>query len=559
MQSPLLAEDGDDGGAPSLSAGPPVAEESEFERLIAQKTPLEAFEEHFDNENGPLEVDYELMGLDLDNFGRDSDNRRTPLLVTPPRGPLTIACAATFSILHLALVWTSYTAETWAESRVRVSIKWQEEFLPLLNDAQETVVRSTNLMSLLQDLAESKNYVLLCVLWAVSLLLPCAFMVVSPTFVLADRINPIIMSHRKMFWNGRGTLETLMRCSLLTFFVITLLGLATSYMELQWTDTTIQAGNRACSPFAAYVCGIACAISLAVLLRAPGEENAILYASTSPAAQTNNNNLPSIQAPPPQAFHNPWFSSSQPQESHDDEPTMTLLEESPILNSPREPPQQSASSPSTPDLISENGEREDGAAKPLGFGRKVAAFQLGLLSVLLWVPAFYLPALHLSYGGLATNFLAEPKLKLYVWEIGGALWKQGIHFGTPVWILLISGTIFLVTTLVIPLLLTCLGVLAWTGDGRFSTFSSNWLYALHPANGNLVFTVALVAVIYSITPFASSLLQEETSGLCGKFHEMTGESCLVVVAKSLPGTWAFLMQSIALELFVIVTLRWSGR
>mmetsp|Transcript_1165 Transcript_1165/g.3235 ORF Transcript_1165/g.3235 Transcript_1165/m.3235 type:complete len:534 (+) Transcript_1165:105-1706(+) len=533
MQSPLLAG-GDDG--PSLS-GPALNEESEFERLIGQNNAHFGLDER--GTDVGVAADYAFLALDP----RDAEQNVGKMTVAPPRGVFTTAVAGTLSALHLGLIWASYTADVWAESRLQISLEWQQEFLPLLNDAKETVVRSTNLMSLLQDLDESRNYVLMFLLWFVSLLLPCAFMVVSPTFVLADHMRPIVFDVRWRCHSGRGILETLMRWSLMTFYVVALLSLATSFMELQWTGTSVQAGARAYGPFAAYVTGIASAISLAVLLRSPTSKgNLLAVASLQPAQSQGQTLVP----PPPQAFHDPWMSTTVVDQW--EEPGMTLLEETqaPAQNPP-------TSTPSTPSLISE----QEPIRESLPFWCKVTAFQLGLLSLLLWIPTFYLPTIRLSYGGIATHFLSEPLLKLFVWEIHGTLWQQGTHCGTPIWILVVTGIVLLVTSLVIPLISTILGIMAWLGDGKWSRTSYAWLFAVYPALGGLVFTLSMVGVVHALTPFANSFVDHETSGLCLKFKEMTGESCLVVSAKTLSGGWFYLLQSLVLELFVWVTLRWA--
>ncbi|KAL7571727.1 hypothetical protein ACA910_002826 [Epithemia clementina (nom. ined.)] len=547
MQSPLLAgEDAD--VTPSLSAGPPEAEDSEFSRLIAQRSPLDILSERFDDEDQYdrcLPSNYALLHLEPNNslaYGPYSKK----VWVIPPRRPFTTAVAGTLSFLHLLFVWAAYTADVWAESRVRISVLWQEKYLPLLNDAQENTIRSTNLMSLLQDLNASRNYLLMILLWSVSLILPCAFMIMSPTFVLGDSMHPILYSNRTRCWNGRGTLETLMRWAFLTFYVVILLGLATSFIELQWTDTSIQVGARACGSLAAYFVGIACAVGLAVVLRWPPTTGK--WKSLESAMHTSQETI--IRIPPPQAFQHPWSPANQ-----EDVPSMTVLEET----SPRRARIQelvpTRSGSSTPELVPEN----DGnvqEVRGLAFWKKFIVFQLGLLSVILWIPSFYLPFLRLSYGGLATNFLTEPVLSLYVWDISFSLWNQGIEFGTPVWIILAAIAVLLLTTVVLPLLASCLGTLAWVGDENFATKCYSWLFAIHPALGSLIFATALLALTHALTPFSSSLLDQETSGVCQKFNDVTGETCLDVKAKVLPGFWFYLAESIVLELFVVATLKW---
>ena len=383
-------------------------------------------------------------------------------------------------------------------------------------------------------------------LWSVSLLLPCAFMIVSPTFLVNDAICPTFYAKRSRSWNGRGLIETLMRWAFLTFYIVVLLSLATSFMELQWTDTTIQVGTRARGSLAAYVMGIACSVGLSVLLRSPPSTNSL--AQTPPAAATSQEHS-IVRPPPPQAFQHPWTPETQ-----EDEPTMTVLEEMSQEPSDRSSKHRNLpdSAPSTPELIPED-DGQDEEVQELTFRQKFLAFQLGLLSLILWIPCFYLPFLHLSYDGVATNFLTERVFKLYVWDIP---FSHGTRFGTPTWIVVSAIIILLLTTLIFPILASCLGVIAWVGDGMMSTKCYSWLFALHPALCGPVFSIALFTMTHSLTPFSTSLLDHESSGLCHKFKEITGEVCLNVTAKTLPGLWFYFAQSLILELFILVTLRW---
>lgn len=549
MQSPLLSgEDAD--GTPSLSEGPTVAEESEFARLIARQSPLDGLPECINERQRMMGLSSNYALLQVEPNCAIHARCSNTLSVLPPRGPLTTAFAGTLSILHLLFVWTAYTSDAWADTRVRISIEWQQEYLSVLSELKETVIKSTNLVSLLRDLSENQSYAVLVLVWSVSLILPCTFMIVSPTFVLADSMHPIFYAHRIRNWNYRDFFETMMRWAFLTFYVLILLSLATSSIELRWTDTTIRVGNRARGSLAAYFMGIGCAVGLAILLRSPPKDGAKAAAQsgTEPPSETAH-----VRPPPPQAFQHLWMPTDQ-----EDEPSMIVLEESSILPSEAgltRPGFALNSGVPTPELVSENDGIEQ-EIKGLDFWQKFVTFQLGLLSVVLWIPSFYLPFLHISYGGLATDLLSEPVLRLYVWDIPIYLWSQGLEFGTQVWILMAAGFILLMTTLILPLVASCLGVLAWVGEGVYATKCYSWLFAFHPALSGMVYSIALLTMTHSLTPYTASLLDQKGSAICQKFNEMTGEACLDVTAKVLPGLWFYLFQSLTLELFVRVTLKW---
>jgi hypothetical protein len=53
------------------------------------------------------------------------------------------------------------------------------------------------------------------------------------------------------------------------------------------------------------------------------------------------------------------------------------------------------------------------------------------------------------------------------------------------------------------------------------------------------------------------LLDEETSGFCKRFEDITDETCLTMNGRPALGLWFLLAQSVALEAFVILTISWK--
>jgi hypothetical protein len=655
METPLLAADGDN-VTPSLSSGPAMIivaeEESEFSRLIAQcGNPFSLIlNDHFEVDQG-LGGDHVMLGLSRRGRGgrgagmlHDNDNRNKQQQTSMqhfPRGPWITALAATLSLVQICLIWTSYMPlSVWTSCHLHISINWQHDYLPFLDDFTDMVIQTTNLASLLQALCGASGtgvgggqILLVLALCIASLLLPCACMIVGPVLVVMDYQEPVNLLQRSRQTSlscstfPRGVFEVCMRWAWMTGHLLILLSMSTSFLELHWTDTWLRIDNRFNGPLAAYMLGITAAVGLVVLLRLPATEddktrlsNSYSYPGekmtgsssaqiASPRHHSDGANFQMLRTPPPHAFQHVSFPPLQLSQDSggvgvvqdDDEPAMTVLEEEELpsptsasaaaaatergsdnngqAQQPARPQHPlparsySYSSPSTPDLVSEESfvqERmdmtfcdtatTDHAVEELTFWQKFTAFQLGLLSTVLWIPALYLPMLIVSYSGVAREFLQTSSLRIFVWQVPSTIWQQQAgQTTTPVWILIFLIILLLVTMLILPVLATCLGILAWLGEGKWSNCSQAWLYAIHPALGGIVFSVALLGTVHALTPLGEyTLNHQETWGICKELKQLSGEPCLAVHARLLPGAWFYLVQSIVLETFVIVTLRWCS-
>lgn len=236
---------------------------------------------------------------------------------------------------------------------------------------------------------------------------------------------------------------------------------------------------------------------------------------------------------------------------------MRVLEESPepaVLQQQRPP-----DSPSTPELIDEQlacHHSESSATTTLSFGQKVWAFQLGVVSLVFWIPALYLPLFYISYTGLAREFLTTRHWSVFVWQVPRLLWTQGRAAGTAIWLLLLVGVVVLSCLLIVPLIVTCLCLTTWLTEGSVRRKSCHWLDCLAPvSSGGLVFGLALVTTVPALETLSEAVLDGST--ICDIVHNVVGETCLVMHGRLLSGAWFYLAQSIVLQAFCVVTLKWS--
>ena len=544
METSLMALDhSGDPTVPLLSNGPPIEEESEFSRLIEQRSTID------DHILGFQRLIPDELSFSL-NLEAPGGGRSRVVVDDKPRGPLLTAAAGTLCLVHLGMVWGAYL-NTWSQTHLIFSVDWQSKLLPFLDSATDQVIRTTSLASFLQDLDQCHAYLLMMLVWATALVIPCLFMVVSPTMVVGDYIRSFDLQQRRLLFDGRVSLELFTRFAWLPIFSLALISMATSFVDLEWTGTVIRAGMRSKNPFAAYIVGTLCGVGLLALLRVPRQEtfkivpDDLVEIEFAPATP--------VRSPPPQAFRHTW------QVEDEDAPLMTVLEEdvmSPVTPTrPSPPPRTPSPDNVTPELVEEASVRPSSPPR-LSYWDKVKVFQLGLLSVTFWIPAYYLPLLHFNYTGVASDFMQRSSFRLYLWEVPSYLWSQGREFDTPFWIVALLVLFVTVTVLVVPLVATFQGVLAWLGEGAWRTRSYVWLYAAHPCLGGLVFSLALLTTVPVLSPMGVVLLDEHATNVC---HGLTGDPCLGLKAQLLSGSAFYLAQSLCLEAFVFLTLIWSRR
>jgi hypothetical protein len=73
----------------------------------------------------------------------------------------------------------------------------------------------------------------------------------------------------------------------------------------------------------------------------------------------------------------------------------------------------------------------------------------------------------------------------------------------------------------------------------------------------IVLALALLLAIPAFGPVGDYLLDEETSGFCKRFQDITDETCLTMNGRPALGLWFLIAQSAALEAFVILTISWK--
>jgi hypothetical protein len=201
------------------------------------------------------------------------------------------------------------------------------------------------------------------------------------------------------------------------------------------------------------------------------------------------------------------------------------------------------------------------------------------------VTSLTLPLFQFNYSGLlaASSSLSsdlmtitqqqqqQQEINVYLWQIPGWLWTSS-SISTPTWMLIVTIGGFVLYVFILPLLVLSCGVAAWivpSSSSRRSTtkasslyYYRNWLCCLAPTANSITFAVAVITIVPSLQPLMEYMLdQQDAFGLCRKVKKLiptAGDAspCLMVHGKVLLGTWSLLAHALALELFVVLTLRY---
>jgi hypothetical protein len=520
LRTPLLARDGHD-DTPALSGPPESAaqEESALARLIAESTPPSALM--------PLGcIDETVPDMTPSPFKRSSG---------------TTIVAGTLVCLQWGFLWGAYFSQSWMDSHLQIYLAWQRKFIPVLDTHTDVVIVKTSVFTLAHSLEEDKSYFSLAGLWFCSVILPCVFMIVCPIWILTDYTvppRPGVVGNASTN-NGlyRAGLELTIRLSWLVIFIMLTLNVAISGIQIGWDDTDLQVQNELKGPFVCYLVGSACALLAVVVLKMPYLEHIKLLRYTT-EKPIQHNNIPSeslpdppppqaLRAPPANAFQLPWLVSSSSNEDGTDQAE-------PLLGITSNQPPQSAS---------------------LMPYQSVVAFQLGILALLLWIPALALAQFRVLYDGLIVDLVKVKAFNVYIWQLPLLVWNTGVKAGTEKWLLIFSFSIIFIFVLIIPLIAHAVAAMAWTvRKEQIRATLTDILKLLQPAMCQIPFAAGVLVTVGSFIDIGANI----DEGICVKIESFVQNQCMISGGVILSGCWFLLAQAIALEAFVFVTLRWKA-
>jgi len=454
---------------------------------------------------------------------------------TPPMSmfaaSLATVSASSLCLLQMGLVWTSFLSDSWFDTYLRVSVSWQN-YLPSVQDDLDRLLNSTTLASLLSTFIGAELHWASMGLLISSLVIPCLAMILCPSWTVGDYNERFAYRPQTTGCRiPRVVFEFILRLSLLAFFTLAILDMGISSIEIENNDTKILISNRTRGGLVCYTLGMTSALAVVVILRL-----ANLGRPMGSQAPLQRNTSSTPRAPPNRAFQLPW---------RNDEDSRQL--QRPLLEDVDE------------EALRRNMQTPAGTTDyhGLSFCKKTVVFEVGLLSTVLWLPALFLELFEVHYEGLASTFMSELTFSVRFWEVPAVVWQRGVTAGTKEWMLVALGTVLVSLTYVLPMIATILCIAAWRTKPGNSQFCRNVLWLIHPCLCGIAFALAMLLAIPAFGPIGDFLLEEETSGICKRFEEITEASCLKMDANPSLGLWFLFAQSAALEVFVLVTLSWN--
>ncbi len=436
--------------------------------------------------------------------------------------------SGTASLLHLGFMWGAFASTSWSVTVLTIQTPFATTTLPLLTT------------DLADFLSQFQNVALLEIS---ALVVPCVFMVSAPALILRD-------AHRPRKWNwkhsygtsSRSMMECSIRWALFLFYFLAVLQLAVDSMHLHWTGSSVTVHSQAKGGLVAYVTGVASALLALVFLRWP-----------PPPLHNNIRPLAAETAQPEQTVVRTVVPSE------DETPSMVVLEDTSTLEGP-----VVSFQPVLHDENEENGSLSENAPwyanllaptqllrKSL-FWRTVLIYQLGLCSVVLSIPAYTLPLLQWSSPHLSPD--PQP---LILWSLPQMLGQSGAAAGTSYWIIGLLGVVLMTTVFVAPTIALVLSIAVWCLEPKKSRVGQSWLYALHTLMGQAVWCIALLLVTPALEPWSRQVLASNTN-ICQAISTwVPADDCILLQAEYQPGILLLLVQTVCLELFVVLTLRWS--
>jgi hypothetical protein len=626
METPLLAshdDDDNDGLRPSLSSSvSPLLheqEETEFSRLIAQRSSF-AFglvDQHGASEWSHLDASSPFTPSTSRLFTSiaAAEQRNTQKTVHT-RGIWSIVAAAACFAVFVGSAFASYTSTAWTQPLLQIQSSLVNSELKL------SVVSLSDWISV----STSSSWMLFILMPIVSLLLPCSFLIFAPSWILVDG-NPhqVISIEKRILQSSffRSTLELSMRWCLLLIYLVIFQDAILLKCRWQGSEAAIGFRSQHAAGFSAFLWACLASLGLVLVLRSPPQQimpldshdpksaNRIQVEMEGPNAEPllksplhpESLRFQQLRTPPRHAFqHLSSRSMSVPstrqQEPDEDEEFIVPLEESPP-SSLRPQPQSdderqspsppspvdhvSGSSSSTPDLVDEDangGEGEDHGndqtrngknlptqrRRSVSFCQKVLVFELGLLTLVLWMPILYTPWISLR----VENAASESKTVLN-WSdaVFASAWEQGVQARTDRWLILVLAVVAIAQLVIIPLLASALGILVWLGDGPWCIRSRQWLYCLQPTMGGLVASAALILtlnyqeeVLPPLMGLGAPSFGDNLASAFSLCHQEAREgeigACVVRASiEMLTGSRFYVIHSILLEVFVQLTLKWS--
>jgi hypothetical protein len=388
------------------------------------------------------------------------------------------------TIIQAGLLWASFLSTSWLQVHVVVT---NIIFAPPL----DTIVRNLDLGSMVSMLVSIGQTMAVGFLAITTIIIPCCAMIAQPMTVL-ERHAAVVSGGT---FDAKSTMLNFVRFGFLIVYIVLILDLSTSSIELNLVDSKIAVQNRIGSGLVFYMIGMTMAVVSAKLLT---------VATVSEVPTVGSMNVM-------------------------EEGYMRVLEE--------ELEERGEETTNAQEFDALDARHNDAWC---GCSYRLIMFESAVLSIILAIAAFALPLFQVSYQGVASDFLSQTTLEVHITDLvqppqGPA---HAILQGT------VMSQLFIFPSMA---LFLAAGVC-------FLGFKKKWLSGVRPAVNGITICAAILVVIPALQSLGKEMLDEQVSGFCSEFENLTGESCLTIVGTVGAGTWCLVGHAIALEIFIALTL-----
>jgi len=487
--------------------------------------------------------------------------------------------ACTCCLLQMGFVWASFLSPSWLETRLYLSLS-----LPSVQIEPDNsqLLHTTTLGSLLGDLLGADQHWAAVGLVLSSLVLPCLCAVCGAAWIVEDRkeqnlitANNTRSSRRQPNRQRNGLCPRMLieygaRIGFSVFFILCILVIGTSPLEIEFEGSKFIVVNQIKGGMASYTLGTMFGLSVLVLLRFGRANFQIIF---GPTGMSDKNTLG-------QDLHrekylggevrgrdfecswevhsNELFTeiSSRHANRTDDVGDAERELRTPLLQNEKNSNENPSNDQSTEILDNDLTGRIQSELGGLPVWKRVVLYELALMSTVLWIPAVFLPLFHLKYEGIVSDFIPEVSLSFRLKDFPKELWQRGVSAGTDPFILFLLEIIFVILVLVCPVMANLAAIGTWILDVQSSVFCKRLLWILQPFLGALVFGTALYLSIPAFETVTENAIDQVSSGICTNFESIAGDACFAIEAEPSVGLWFLLVDALALEIFVVLTLAW---
>lgn len=388
------------------------------------------------------------------------------------------------TIVQAGQLWASFLSTSWLQIHVVVK---HVIFTPPL----DTEVRNLDLGSIVSMLVSMGQTMAVGLLAVTTIIIPCCAMIVQPMTVL-ERHDMVLSGGT---FHSKSIIMNLVRFGFLIVYIVLILDLSTSFIELNLVDSKIAVQNRMGSGLVFYMIGMTMSVVSAKLLT---------VATVSEVPTVGSMNVM-------------------------EEGYMRVLEE-----------ELEESGEETTNMQEQDVMEAHNSGAWCGCSYRLIMFESAVLSIILAIAAFALPLFKVRYEGVASDFLSQTTLEVHISDL--VQLPQGSAHA------ILQGTV-MSQLFVFP----SIALFLVAGVCLFG-FKKQWLSGVRPAVNGITICAAILFVVPALQSFGMDILGGQVSGFCSEFENLTGESCLTMVGTVGAGTWCLVGHAVALETLIAVTL-----